>query len=120
MLLKSRHTGRPTQLHPGSVATQLGDALDQIAFDVELLDVDERGLLAEVEAALGFQVEAEDFVMAGKSTSHAPFHAFAGNAIENPVALEDFERLLGVTNAPGGGPFDAHGVVFVQQHSRDP
>ena len=60
---------------------QLVDALDQIPFDVELLDVDEGRLGREVEVALLVQVEGIDLVVAGKRAAHAPLHTLGGDAL---------------------------------------
>ena len=95
---------------------ELGDALDQKAFDVKLLDVDEGRLLGEVVAALLLaQVEAVDLVVAGEGAADAPLDAFGGDAVVDTEALEDFERFLGVADAAGRGALDADGVVFVEQ-----
>ncbi|MCY1379766.1 hypothetical protein D9M69_675140 [compost metagenome] len=87
VLLEGGEAVLPAQLH----GAKLLDALDQEAFDVELLDVDEGRLLREVVLALLTEVEAVDLVLAGEGAAHAPLHALGGDAIKEPQAFEDFE-----------------------------
>ncbi len=96
--------------------SQVVDALDQEALDVELLDVDEGRLAGQAVAALLAQVERIDLVLAGKGAAHAPLDALGRDALVDAQALEDLQRLLRVADAARGGALHAHGVVLVQQH----
>ncbi|MCY1530001.1 hypothetical protein D9M68_651740 [compost metagenome] len=112
VLLEGHQAVLPAQLHMAEGA----DALDQIAFDVELLDVQEGWLAREVEIALLLQIEAEDFVLARKGSPHTPLHAFGNHPLVDAQALKDLKRFLRVADAARRGAFDTHGVVFVDQH----
>ena len=91
----------PAQIDPGFVSVQVLDALDQKAFDVELLDVDEGRLFTQVEVALLTQVKREYLVISGKSAPHTPLNAFGFDALVNTQSLENFQGFLGIANASG-------------------
>jgi hypothetical protein len=71
----------------------------RIAFDVELLDVDERRLGGQVVGALLLQVERIDLVIAGKGAPHAPLDALGRNALVDAQSVKDLQRLLRVADA---------------------
>ena len=79
---------------------QLVDALYQIAFDVELLDIDKRGLDGQIEIALRTQVERIHLVFPSKRAPHAPLNAFGRNLTVNAQLVKYLQRFLRVANAP--------------------
>ena len=77
------------------------DALDQKAFDIKLLDVDEGGLFTQIEMALLAQVKRKHLIMSRKSAPHTPLNAFGFDALVNTQSLENFQGFLGIANASG-------------------
>ena len=72
---------------------------NQKPFDIELLDIDKRWLLAQAMRGLLPQVKRVHLIAAREGAAHAPLHALGCNALVNAQALEYFQRFLCVTNA---------------------
>jgi hypothetical protein len=85
-------------------------ALDQVALDVVLLQVDEGRALV---AGLGQQVEAVDLLVVEEHLAHVPRHALVDHAVAAAQAVEHLERALGEADRARAA---GQGVVVVQQH----
>ena len=79
VLFECLHAGLPAQID----MSQFLNALYQIALNVELLDVDERGLFRQAEIALLFEVKVVNLIVACKCAAHTPLNALLGDAIKN-------------------------------------
>jgi hypothetical protein len=91
---------------------QLERALHQVAFDVVLLDVDERRPFVR---GLGLQVEAVDRLLAQEHASGAPRHALVDQPLSEPQPVEDLERAFGEADRARAG---RQAVVVVEQQHR--
>ena len=102
---------------------QLGGALSQVAFDVVLLQVDERrpklgrparfGRLGWLAAGLGEQVEPVDLCVAEEHLADVPRDTLVDHALPAAESVEDLERALGEANRARAG---RQRVFVVEQH----
>ena len=88
--------------------------LEQEAFDVELLQVDEGGALV---AGLGQEVEAVDRVLVEEDLAEVPGDALVDHALAAAEAVEDLQGALGEADGAGAG---GEPLVVVEQDNGHP
>ena len=92
---------------------ELGGTLAEIAFEVVLLQVDERGTLVP---GLRQQVERVDELVLEVHLADVPRYALGDRAVAAPQPIEDLQRSLGEADRTRAG---RQRVVVVEQQRRD-
>ena len=106
--------GRNHLVAPAQVdARQRRGARRHVFLEVVLLQVDHA---RPVVVGFRHQVEVVDLLFAEEGATDIPRHALAAHRVADAVAIEDFQRTLGVADAARA---DRHRVVLVQQQHRN-
>ena len=92
---------------------EIAGAVDQIFFNVVLLQVDEGGVFV---AVFGEKVEIEHFLVAVKLAADFPGDAFFQHPFAHALPVKDFQRALGPADRAGA---DGDDVVVIQHHGFD-